>query len=186
MIKKQLIIIPGLGNRVWLYDFIKPIWALLGFDVYIFNSHWGDSRLVFKDVFNRLLRFINDLNSKEVYIIGVSAGGTMAVNALVDCPNSIIKIVTVCTPYKLLSNQKNKLLVNSIKKLVNNLQRISNDQRSRILSVYGFCDHAVPFIESRPKNIKVKRILSIGHVFSIIIALTLYSVMIKRFLLSMR
>lgn len=186
MPKKQLIIIPGLGGRVWLYNFVKPIWTLLGFDVCIFNFHWGDNQLVFNDLLNSLLRFIDGLNSKEVYVIGVSAGGTVAVNALVSRPNSIIKIVTICAPYKLLPNQKNKLLIKSINRMIDNIQKMSDEKKSRISPIHGFCDLTVPYAKVKPENINVQRIFSIGHSFSIIMALTVYSGMVKSFLIAMR
>lgn len=183
MSKRQLIIIPGLSGRTWLYSCIKPLWSLLGFDVHIVCFNWGDKRLLFSDAMESLLNFVDNLNSKEVYVIGASAGGTAAVNALVARPNIIFRVVTVCTPYNVNPSLRNELLIQSIIELTASLKVTDKKLRDRLLPMYGYCDKVVPYNKSNPKNITSKRLLAVGHGLSIFLALTLYGGIIRRFLL---
>lgn len=183
MSRKQLIIIPGLGDRGWLYNFVKPIWFLLGFDAHIFVFNWGDKRLTFAKAQANLLSFVDSLDAEEVYVIGCSAGGTAAVNALANRDN-IISVVTVCTPYVVFPYLKNKLLTESINCMTKNLHGMKSAQISKISALYGFYDLIVPYAKSKPKNIKTGRVYSLGHCFSISAALTVYSLLVKRRLLA--
>ncbi len=183
MSKRQLIIIPGLGDRGWLYACIKPLWLFLGFDVHIFVFHWGDKQSLFNDSIKSLLDFVDGLNSKEVYVIGASAGGTAAVNALIARPDIIVRAVTLCTTYNINPYIRNQLLIQSINHLSVSLSAADKKLRDKLLPVYGFCDLIVPYAISKPNNITSKRFLAVGHSQSIFLSLTLYSGLTKRLLL---
>lgn len=184
MSKRRLIIIPGIGDRGRLYSLITPIWRWLGFDVHIFVFHWGDKHLAFDDALNGLLTFIDKFDSDRVYIIGTSAGGTAAINALSVRPQKIDKVVTVCTPHSVSPYLRKKLLIDSINIMNTGIMNMSNQQKTRILSMYGFCDPIVPYAKSKPVGINIKRVLFVGHGLPIFVSLTAYGASIRRFLLS--
>lgn len=189
--KKQLIIIPGLGDRGGLYNFFKPLWILLGYEVHIFVFGWEEWEAdnlasdALEKACSRLLHYIDKLATDQVYIIGVSAGGTAAVNALALRPAKVTNIVSVCTPFQSMPNLGNNLLNRSIAEAQGHLRAMNANTKDKILSVYGLYDQTVPARQSKPGatvDIKSKRIWALGHGPSILLALTLYAWPIKRFL----
>jgi hypothetical protein len=65
MNKRQLIIIPGLGDHDRLYRFFVPLWQLFGFQVKIFGFGWEDHSDTFDVAFKRLITYIDGLNGEE-------------------------------------------------------------------------------------------------------------------------
>lgn len=179
--RRQLVIIPGLGDRGWLYRFVKPLWALFGYEVHIFVFGWNNEQMAFKEAQNHLNTFIDGLGGKKIYLIGVSAGGTAAVNALATNPALIIKLVTVCTPYRQVPGHKNELLVQSVNWAVRNLARMDSKTKAKILSVHGLRDQIVPIKYSKSEGIQHELLPAIGHGFSILMALSLYSRIVRLF-----
>ncbi len=178
--KRCLIIIPGLGDRDWLYYFLKPVWKLYGFDAHIFVFGW-ETDMSFAAAFDRLLDYI-DTQPGEVYVIGASAGGTTAVNALAARPAVVSRVVTVCTPYAPIPNLVNTLLRQSIAHVQKSLPTLGEAKR-KVLSVHASFDSVVPVALSRPKDIAVLRLRSRGHAVTIMLALTVMSGGLRRFLL---
>lgn len=177
--KKPLVIIPGLGDRAKLYRLIIPVWKLLGYEPYIFSFGWEDANESFAVAIKRLTTYIDDLHATRINIIGVSAGGTAAVNALSLRPNVIRRVVTVATPYRYLTHLKNSKLKASIDYLgrvdVRNLE-------GRILSMHGLYDQTVPIDVSSVQNVCTRKVYAISHSCIIITALTIYSLAIRRFI----
>ncbi len=158
--KKQLVIIPGLGDRGWLYRFIKPLWSLFGYEVHIFVFGWNDEHANFKEAQNRLDTFVKSLGDK-VYLIGVSAGGTAAVNTLANHSSSITKLTTVCTPYLQVSELKNELLAQSINQTTDSLTRMSKKTKAKIFSIHSLHDQVVPIQYSQPEGVQRKSLLAV-------------------------
>ena len=177
--RASLIIIPGLGDTTTAYNLVIPVWRALGYDVSIFSFGWEDKTESFQSAFDRLLNYIDSYNSATVYLIGVSAGGTAAVNALMARGESIKRLVTVATPYKALPHLKNAKLKSSIERLEKTgLDKLGAD---KILSIYGIYDQTVPTKTSQPLSVQKYRIFAMNHAVIIALALTLYSLYIRRF-----
>lgn len=183
MTKPQLIIIPGLGDRGRRYRFFVPFWARLGFAVNIFVFGWEDRHASFEEAQTRLIQFVDSLET-SVYVIGVSAGGTAAVNLLTARPNTVTKVVTVCTPYVLVSERYNRLLNKTSERLVASLAGMDSRTKAKIVSVHAAFDQLVPVKASQPAGIQSVRLRSIGHGTTIFAALVFYRQLLTRFLLS--
>lgn len=177
--KRRLIIIPGLGDRDWLYYFLKPVWKLRGFDVHIFVFGW-ETDMSFAAAFGRLLDYV-DTQPGKVCIIGASAGGTAAVNVLAARPTAVSHVVTVCTPYATIPNLANTLLRQSITHVQKSLAALG-EARGKVLSVHARFDPVVPVALSRPKGITVWQLRSKGHTATIMLALTVMSGRLRCFL----
>lgn len=83
MTVKQIIYIPGLGKQRSLkwQKAAMLFWPKLDTKIHVFESNWYSKEL-FDDKYQRLERFVADSNIKksdELIIIGVSAGGPLAV-----------------------------------------------------------------------------------------------------------
>ena len=182
MTKPQLVIIPGLGDRGTLYRCFVPIWTRLGFQVHIFVFGWENKSLSIDDAQARLVQFVEHLGA-NVYVIGVSAGGTAAVNLLATQPNLVRKIVTICTPYALVPERYNRLLHHASERMLSTLTHLSTSRKSNILSVHAAFDQLVPIRASQPEGIAHQRLRSVWHGPSIFVALVFYRQTLKRFLL---
>lgn len=182
MKKPQLVIIPGLGDRGTLYRCFVPVWARLGFEVHIFVFGWEERRLSLADAQTRLTQFVDTLGT-NVYVIGVSTGGTAAVNLLAARPKRITKVITVCTPYALVPARFNQKLHESSDQMLQNLAAFDATVKKRILSVHAAFDQLVPIRASQPAGIAHRRVNAVWHGPSIFVALVFYRQTLKQFLL---
>ena len=182
MTKPQLVIIPGLGDRGKLYHCFVPFWSTLGFEVHIFVFGWEDQHLSLTDAQTRLMQFIDSLGT-PVSVIGVSAGGTAAVNLLAARPNQITSVITICTPYALVPKRFNRLLHASSALMLAQLTGMNLQTKARILSVHAVLDQLVPVRASQPAGIAHRRVRSVWHGPTIFVALVGYRQMLKKFLL---
>ncbi len=182
--RKQLIIIPGLGDRGKLYRLFTPLWALYGFDVHTFVFGWDNSEVAFDNALGRLLSYTASLAVGKVYIIGISAGGTAAINALAEQPEIIAQVVTVCTPYARITHLTNKLLNQSINRTIANINSMNPETKAKIFSIHGIYDQVVSTTKSSPNGIAQKTLWSVGHGLTIFMAMTAYSHTTKRILVA--
>jgi hypothetical protein len=180
--KPNLIIIPGLGDQVRLFSAFKPIWIMLGFKTYIHNFGW-ESDISYLSAIDKLVKFIDSLEG-DVYIIGASAGGSSAVNALYLRPNKVPKIATISTPYHKFFPTKKQKLADSVYTLEANLKNDENGIKDNILSIFAQYDRIVPIKESVSDGVKTYQLNTRGHVLTIFYALSFKSRHIKKFLLN--
>lgn len=182
--RRQLVIVPGLGDRLQLYGLFRPLWTLLGYDVHIIVFGWERTGVSFAAARGRFLKRIDALPG-EVNIIGVSAGGTAAVHALLARPDVVKRVVTVSTPYTLPNGREsNELLVQSVRELESRFAVMEDALKGRLLSVYGAYDRRVLPAFSQPRGVRAVRLLTVGHAASIGAALTVFCWPIWRFLRS--
>ncbi|MEO6513610.1 MAG: hypothetical protein ABIR37_02880, partial [Candidatus Saccharimonadales bacterium] len=117
----------------------------------------------------------------EIYLLGVSAGGSAAVNSFAMLPEKVTKTVTLCSPLKAFSTQVNPLLAVSIGHTEDFLATMSEDRKKRLLSVHAIFDPVVPTRLSKPAGVKSLTLPSILHPVTIYLGLTLFSGPIARF-----
>lgn len=183
----NLILIPGLGDRKWLYQLVCPLWRTRGFCPHVFTFGWEGAASNYHDKQNRLNNYIRDLNG-DVYIIGASAGGVAALNALAMDNNDRIKgIATIATPYVYRQRLKNDTLARAISELASNLPSMQA-KFTRITSFYSMRDQVVPPTDSRLNNhymkksnnnkianINYQQLPTFGHGLTIAAGLTVFS-----------
>ena len=176
--KRNLVIVPGLGDRVGLYKFCKPFWSMLGYSVYIYSFGWESQSRSLKELQSDLMEYARKLGVCDM--IGASAGGTAVINTLVSCPLIVSRVITVCTPYQELSSLKNELLKKSLKNSISSLETMNDEMKNRIHSAYALWDGVVATKYSQPGTVRRIKLFSIGHGFTICLALTLYSGKLNR------
>lgn len=182
MPRPQLVIIPGLGDRSGWYTFFAAVWWLRGYRSHIVTFGWEEQQEIFEQKFDFLMRYIDQLPGDNIYIIGVSAGGTAAVQALNARPNKVRKVVTVSSPYGIFVPVENRPLLSSLELLKEQLPQMPAELKARILSVHGWHDTRVRPQWSRADGIATTKVFAFGHGPSIFGALVLFSGRIKRFL----
>lgn len=139
----NLILIPGLGDRKWLYQLVCPLWRARGFCPHVFTFGWEGAVDNYNYKQNRLNNYIRNLNG-DVYLIGASAGGVATLNALAMDNNDRIKgIATIATPYVYRQRLKNETLARAISELASNLPSMQA-KFTLITSFYSIHDQVVP------------------------------------------
>jgi hypothetical protein len=182
----NLILIPGLGDRKWLYQLVCPLWRARGFRPHVFTFGWEDPTSNYNDKQNRLNNYIRNLNG-DVYIIGASAGGVAALSALVVDDGKIKGIATIATPYVYRQRLKNETLARAISELASNLPGMQA-KFTRITSFYSIHDQVVPPTDSRLDNhcikqsnnskfanINYQQLPTFGHGLTVAAGLTVFS-----------
>ena len=152
----NLILIPGLGDRKWLYQMVCPLWRVRGFCLHVFAFGWEDTANDYHKKQNRLHDYIRNLEG-DVYLIGASAGGVAALNALaMDSSDRIKAVATIATPYVYRQRLKNDTLARAISELASNLPSMQA-KFTRITSFYSTRDQVVPPTDSRLNNHCIKQ-----------------------------
>lgn len=189
---QHLILIPGLGDRNWLYRLVYPMWRLCGFRTHIFAFGWEDTTSNYHEKQTRLDDYARSLDG-DVYLIGASAGGMAALHALAADNGKIKGIATIATPYIYRQKLQNKFLEQAITELATALPQIQSS-RARITSFYGVYDQVVPPNDSHLDNIhSVKRLIggritnitheqlpAVGHGLTIAAGLTIFGGRIQK------
>ena len=152
----HLILIPGLGDRKWLYQLVCPIWRARGFCPHVFAFGWEGAVDNYNYKQNLLNNYIRNLEG-DVYLIGASAGGVAALNALaMDSSDRIKAVATIATPYVYRQRLKNETLARAISELASNLPNMQA-KLARIASFYSTRDQVVPPTDSRLNNRCIKQ-----------------------------
>lgn len=182
----HLIVIPGLGDRKWLYCLVCPVWRLRGFRTHVFAFGWEDTASNYHEKQIRLDDYVRSLGG-DVYIIGASAGGMAALHALAGDNSKIKGVVTIATPYIYRQKLQNKFLEQAITELDTALPQIQS-KSARITSFYGVYDQVVPpndshldnihsvkqLIDGRIANITHEQLPTVGHGLTIAAGLTIF------------
>ena len=152
----HLILIPGLGDRKWLYRLVCPFWRARGFCPHVFAFGWEDTANDYHKKQNRLHDYIRNLEG-DVYLIGASAGGVAVLNALaMDSSDRIKAVATIATPYVYRQRLKNETLARAISELASNLPNMQA-KLARIASFYSTRDQVVSPTDSRLNNRCIKQ-----------------------------
>ena len=183
----NLILVPGLGDRKWLYQLVCPFWRARGFCPHVFAFGWEDAANDYHKKQNRLHDYIRNLEG-DVYLIGASAGGVVVLNALaMDSSDRIKAVATIATPYVYRQRLKNETLARAISELASNLPNMQA-KLARIASFYSTRDQVVSPTDSRLNNrcikqpnnskfanINYQQLPTFGHGLTIAAGLTVFS-----------
>lgn len=181
--KPVIIIIPGVGDRSRAYEIFAVVWRLLGYEAHIIAFGWVDMASRLESKRTPFLKKIDAFDeSRGVYLIGISAGGTAAVNTFAVRPSLVRKVITVCSPLNGFENLRNPLLAESIEQARSDLERMDAAQKQRILSVRALYDQVVNTKLSIFRGVKNTRVWSFLHAPTIFVALTFCAPRLRRFL----
>lgn len=179
-----IIYIPGLGDR---YDgfrkFLLFFWRIFGVRTELVPMQWYDGK-DYDEKFARVETAIKDAQSKgyRVSLIGESAGASMAMNVFAHdtSPRRMISLCGVNNSTIPISSHIYKRSL-AFKKSVSLLDNSQNKaQVRRVVSVTGFFDPRVSVEKNIIPGAKHIKVLSIGHLTTIILCLSLYSFVLIR------
>lgn len=178
---KHLIIIPGIGDDHPVYHKGAWIFRLWGFKTQVHVFGWDSADAAsYEQRINGLSTLVHDLDG-EVYLLGVSAGGSAAVNSFAMLPEKVTRAATLCSPLAAFSSRINPLLAASIARTEDHLANMPHTQKQRLLSVHAFFDPVVPIRLSKPAGIKNVTLPVILHPVTIYLGLTVFSGLIAGF-----
>lgn len=182
--KPTLVIIPGIGDDLQIYQTFASRWARFGYDVHVISFGWYEHSATLELKFRSFLKKLDAVSNNEVYLIGISAGGPVAVHAMAVRKN-IKKIITVCSPLNTMFNLRNPLLAESVEQARQLLLHFNSEQKSRVLSVHAIHDPIVDIRLSKPKDIRTLRVaVVLFHPLAIFVAMVFYARRMNAFLKS--
>jgi esterase/lipase len=182
-VAKQFIFISGVGDsRRRFYDFLVRQWAGSGFVPHSYVFGWADLTTSFDSKFQNLLDFLDQFpNEDALYLVGISAGGSAAVNSLAARPN-IEKVVTVCSPFKVQTPNWNPAFVSSIQNAQKAFEHFSPETKSKLAAIVGLRDNVVAADSSRLPGVRSARVFGFNHASCIFFATLITKRQLRRFL----
>ena len=178
---RHIVLVNGLGKWQPFYWLVTQLWKLRGFQAHLFWFSWEDSEETYDEKMRRLQELCQALAPKGVAVIGVSAGGTAAVNVLARVP-TIQRVITVSSPYYLVGPVQSKLLALASEELKQTMKQLSVDTKQKIISLHATRDLIVGIQQSMPPGIAHIQLKSVGHVQTIFYVLVLNGARLQQFL----
>lgn len=138
----------------------------------------------------RVLTKIDELaeGSNKVSLIGASAGASVVLCALAARPDKIASAVSICgkinhpETISAWTYRRNSAFKEAMTALSEILPTLDLETRARIMSIHPLQDSLVPVVDTLIPGARNTLMPTVGHVLSIIIALTLGAPFIMRFL----
>ena len=190
MNKLHVLYVPGLGD----HDLTKQsnmlvFWKWWNVETEIFQMNWADD-VAWKKKFNALLKRIDGLYAKgeKIALVGISAGGSAVINAYAARPNKIVGVACIAgkinQPEKIgpRYHNRNPSFVESAKNSPLSVDKLTEAQRSKILSRYGVFDPLVSKTDSRVPGARNRLSPTIGHVMTIAYQITIGAPSLLHFL----
>ena len=185
MKQHSVIIVPGLSDRTLGIKIVVAWWHLFGLQPLVLPVIWKEGK--FKDKLDMILGYIEALSNAghDISLIGISAGGSAVLNAYIERPGSIKRIVSICgylrnnagedqTSFKKHATE-NPAFGESVSLFEKRENELINQDRKKILTVRArFGDELIPDRAAFLVGATNLQIFSRGHALSIALALTLY------------
>jgi len=172
--KVKIIIIPGIFKRESFLDKFNDYCLKNNLDAEIFRIEWLEKDM-YKLNEEKLIKKIKGYSKKydKIYLIGTSAGGSVAVNTYSKLNGLVNKVICICAPLKeegltlALGEMISDKFKDSLSSAVRSLESLDKKLRNNILSFIPLYDELVPLRAMRFGGIKSKKIDSREHLLSI-------------------
>lgn len=190
--RHYVIFVPGLADKtyaaglklaffLWISNWLKPFY---------FTAHWSSKKESFTQKLERLTDVIDHAVEKgyTVSLVAASAGSSLALNAFYKRPERVHRVVSVVGKLKRREGiakalfELNPAFEDSIKASEQAEAKLTPAQRRRVLIVRATRDSYVPAKDGAVKGAHTFTMHTMGHVLSIILALTIYQRVIVRFI----
>lgn len=172
--KTKIIIIPGIFKREVFLEKFKEKLNNPNVDVEIYVMQWLESGMYStneKILIEKIIEYSKTY--KNIFIIGTSAGGSVAINLYTKLPIQISKIVCICSPLddrgitlkigELISDKFKDSLSDEMK----NIKKLSSIQKKNILTFIPKYDELVPNQSMKIAGVKHIDVNSYEHLTSI-------------------
>ena len=176
---KNIIIIPGLGDYSERIRQLVHGWESARIHLTMFLVDWSKGN--YTEEMKRLLRVIDELATANnpIGIIGISAGGSLAINALAEVPDRVRQVVNICgrvtrSGYSVmrplaLYSRTHPVFIESVQHCEENIDAID---KGKLLTISGYFDEVVSASSVAVSGATNMRVPSIMHAVNIYLALT--------------
>lgn len=179
IMERQIIFIPGLGDRQRPYQIVQPLWRHWGYETQVHAFGWDRPEGDFPSALAELEARVQRLSGR-VALVGASAGGTAALHAGLRHPEKVDRIVTISSRLQNPELARTPVLRESIEGLAPLLAETDAQVlHDTTLSIYGRYDREVPPVYSQYEGMPQRRLPTIGHMPTIMAALTYLSPVIR-------
>lgn len=183
-----ILVIPGLGHLETLTVWAVRRWKWQTLTPKVYNVDWYDVHESFEDKLSKLLTYINLLKRNEatVSLIGLSAGGSFAVNAFVRQPKKIKHVICICAQLRRgTSNgfqsfdrlaRTSTIFRDSVLACETSTTKLTTQEKNKITTFHAlFGDELVPPDTTIIQGAENLKIPTGEHVLSITAVMTIFS-----------
>lgn len=195
MIVDHIILVPGLADRVTWMKRLTASWTKYGVTIHVHAAPWSDKKN-FHEKFISLLALIDDLSKKKnsrVSLIGISAGGSMVINAFYERRTEIHKVINICGRLRILqhlirpfslASKNSPAFRESVLLAEGRIQKLRAKEKKKIMTIRGLYDETVPISTTPIEGATNIQIPFFFHIPIIGSALTLYKKIIINFIVT--
>lgn len=181
--KHYVIVVPGLGDRQKLVSLAVKHWKKYGFIPYVHLAPWKKKEVLSAKL-ERLVRLVDKFSKRgTVSLVGISAGGSMVLNAYAKRKEHIQAVVNVCGRLK--SGEKtfpsldaaakgNPAFRESVLFCDECRHTLRKSDRKKVLTLRAWYDEVVPGSTTVLKGALNKRMPIVEHNAAIMLALSMY------------
>lgn len=197
--KHSVIIIPGLGdNRIFgkkMLELATGNWQNYGLTPVVCAVDWHNSEDLFQSKLDRLVKLVDQLVQKgdTVSLVGISAGGSAALNVFVRRSDIVYRAINVCGRLRTGSRSgfrsfysktaSSPSFAESVRLFESCENKMSESDRLKVMTICSMLgDELVPPETTKLPGAFNTMVPAPEHLFSILIALTLFSKPLIRFL----
>lgn len=174
----RILYIPGFGDPH--FNVIKK-WDKHGVEMHMEPINWDDDE-TFEAKLARVTKKIDELADKnrKISLVGVSAGGSMAINAYIKRKELISGVVFICSKLRNAEGvrefwfQKHPAFRKSIFLSQANIERLTAEDKAKMLTLRSLFDRLIPAHDSQIPGVKNRVIPFKFHIPTIFLALTLF------------
>lgn len=181
-----ILYVSGFGSR---YDIIRRFllrfWRIYGINAELVAMRWDDGADY--DTKLRLLYQAIDKNKdKNIVLIGESAGASIVINAYANRSKDVYRAMSLCGKNqgaKTVAGRfysKNPAFEQSIHVADDNVAKLDINHREKFTSIYALYDPVIPAHESIVPGSRQVKLWTLGHLISILLALSLLSFVLIR------
>lgn len=191
--KHFVIYIPGLGDRktyAWAQKLALNLWRTSRIIPCYFVVGWADEHETYEQKRVRLIKTIDAAanNGYTVSIVAASAGSNLALAGLAARPHKVHRVVSICGKIKHPETVNkafftlNPSFKDAMMATTHIIPTLSTQERKKILIVRATRDSFVPARDGEVEGAHTHILHSMGHVFSIFMAITFFRRVTLRFI----
>lgn len=178
----HILYIPGFGdhNSTTQLKILKK-WNKFGVKTHFITINWADNE-PFEAKLGRVLEQIDELNKpgNKISLVGVSAGGSMAINAYMTRKDKISGVVFICAKLRNPEGvnasyfRKNPAFRKSVFMAGANVDKLTESDKAKMMTIHSFFDGLIPLRDSQIPSVKNQTLPVLFHVPTIFFATTLF------------
>ncbi len=151
--KHYIIVVPGLKDRAGLMRFVTKGWKTKNLDVLIHVAPWEDKTSYEKKIAMLLVKIDALAKRGKVTLVGVSAGGSLVMNAFAKRKEKVHRVINVSGRLRMggfpsiafaLSARNHPAFVESVEKAEKVLPTLSQKNKEKIMTISPIFDGVVP------------------------------------------